>query len=280
MPRHVLIVAFLVGPFLSPAQAQEKSDLHDRIRRLPPTLIATKKSDGEITDAMFLALLIRLPTADEKARVTKRFATRGKRDDAVEELMWTLVNTKEFAALHKLPDIAATPAGQEAVPTVLGPRAFRDGDAIEITGVWANSPRLGPGGSITVRGRVRLASRDQAQLGLYVTQTSGDRKEAVDRSQVVQVKRGQGKFELQVKIKHRGVLHLTLYDDLGRPIGGVYFGTAEQMKQIEGWSLDYYLRGPPPDKALEKKTGKAKPELPDEQRNQIARLDVLQSLVE
>lgn len=271
--QTVALLFLVLTPALS--RAQEKSDVSDRIRRLPATLLATKKSDGEITDAMFLAIIIRLPTDDEKARVTKMFATRGKREHAVEELRWVLVNTKEFAALDGLTDITAAPAGQEFVPTVLGPKAFRHGDAIEITSVWATSPRLEPGDSVTVRGRVRLASRDQAQLGLYVTQTTGDGKEAVDRSQVVQVARGQGQFKLQVRIKHRGALHLTLYDDLGRPIGGVYFGTPRQMRQIEGWSLDYYLGDSPPDKAQQKKTGKAKPELPDEQRNQIALLEVM-----
>jgi hypothetical protein len=55
------------------------------------------------------------------------------------------------------------------------------------------------------------------------------------------VKRGLGAFELKATIKHRGVLHLTLYDKSGRPFGGVYFGTTAQMKRIEEWSLDYYL---------------------------------------
>jgi uncharacterized protein (TIGR03067 family) len=30
-----------------------------------------------------------------------------------------------------------------------------------------------------------------------------------------------------------------LYDQAGKPFGGVYFGTPAQVKQIEGWSLDH-----------------------------------------
>jgi hypothetical protein len=138
--------------------------------------------------------------------------------------------------------IEAPPARMPA-PTVLGPKAFRDGDVIEITDVQATSPKLEQGDSLTVRGRVRLASHDQAQLALYLTQTEGDGREEVDPSQTIRVKRGRGDFELKATIKHRGFLHLTLYDESGQPFGGVYFGTAPQMKQIEKWSVEYYLPG-------------------------------------
>jgi hypothetical protein len=128
-----------------------------------------------------------------------------------------------------------------SVPTVLGPKAFRDGDVVEITDVRATSPKLEPGDSITVRGRVRLASQEQARLCLYLTQTGSTGQGETDPSQEVQVKRGLGQFELKATVKHRGVLHVTLYNQSGRPFGGVYFGTPAQMKRIEGWSLDYYL---------------------------------------
>jgi hypothetical protein len=139
--------------------------------------------------------------------------------------------------------LVAAPPAQKSAETVLGPKAFRDGDVVEITDVRATSPKLEPGDSITVRGRVRLASQDQAQLSLYLTQTEGDGNEESDSSQTIQVKRGLSDFELKATIKHRGALHLTLYDAAGAPFGGVYFGTAAQMKRIEGWSLDYYLTG-------------------------------------
>jgi hypothetical protein len=142
--------------------------------------------------------------------------------------------------LIAFPVLAAPPARMSA-PTVLGPKAFRDGDVIEITDVRATSPKLEQGDSLTVRGRVRLASQDQAHLGLYLTQTEGAGTAETDPSQTMQVKRGRGEFELKATIKHRGALHLTLYDNSGKPFGGVYFGTAAQMKKIESWSLDYYL---------------------------------------
>jgi hypothetical protein len=86
-----------------------------------------------------------------------------------------------------------------------------------------------------------LASQEQARLCLYLTQTGSTGQGETDPSQEVQVKRGLGQFELKATVKHRGVLHVTLYNQSGRPFGGVYFGTPAQMKRIEGWSLDYYL---------------------------------------
>ena len=133
------------------------------------------------------------------------------------------------------------PPAQGPAPTVLGPKAFRDGDVVEITDVRATSPRLEPGDSVTVRGRVRRASQSEARLCLYVTQTEGDGREESDPAQTTGVRRGLHEFELKATVKHRGVLHLTLYNKAGRPFGGVYFGTAAQMRRIEGWSVDYYL---------------------------------------
>jgi hypothetical protein len=138
------------------------------------------------------------------------------------------------------PAAAQEPPRQMPVPIVLGPRRFREGDAIEITQVHATSPNLEPGDSVTVRGRFRLTSADNADLCLFLTQTDGDAPVAVQSSQTIAVKRGHGDFELKTTIRHRGFLHLTFYDATGNPFSGVYFGTAPQMKQIADWSLDYY----------------------------------------
>ena len=131
---------------------------------------------------------------------------------------------------------------QEPTVTMLGPKAFRDGDVIEILDVRATSPKLEQGDSLTVRGRFRLESYDDAQLALYLTQTEGDGVEEVDPDQTICVKKGRGEFELKTTIKHRGALHVTYYHRrTGKPFGGVYFGTRGQMKQIEKWDVGYYL---------------------------------------
>ena len=131
---------------------------------------------------------------------------------------------------------------QESVSVVLGPKAYRDGDVIEITEVTATSRDLEQGDSVTVRGRVRLDSRSLANLSLFVTQTEGDGQEEIDPSQSKTAARGLSPFELKVTIKHKGVLHLTLYDaKSGKPFGGTYFGTSKQMNRIGDWNVGYYL---------------------------------------
>ncbi len=131
---------------------------------------------------------------------------------------------------------------QHPVSVTLGPKAYRDGDVVQIMHVTATSSRLELGDTVTVKGRVRLDSRDMAQLSLYLTQTVGDGSEETDATQTTTVERGLAPFELSITVKHQGALHLTLYDvATGRPFGGVYFGTAAQMGEIEEWDVSYYL---------------------------------------
>jgi hypothetical protein len=138
--------------------------------------------------------------------------------------------------------VLAAPPAQESVTPVLGPKAYHDGDVIEILDVSATSPRLEPGDSVTVKGRVRLDSKESANLCLYLTQTEGDGLEETDPAQSVSVSRGLKEFELKITIKHRGMLHLSLYNEnSGTAFGGTYFGTADQMKQIADWDLGYYF---------------------------------------
>jgi len=131
---------------------------------------------------------------------------------------------------------------QDSQTFVLGPKAYREGDAIEITALTATSGRLEKGDSVTIRGRVKLASRDSADLCLFLTQTQGDGREEVDPRQVRAISKGSSEFELKTTIKHEGMLHVTFYDSKsGKPFGGAYFGTADQMKQIADWDVGYYL---------------------------------------
>ncbi|WP_232536201.1 hypothetical protein [Lacipirellula parvula] len=135
----------------------------------------------------------------------------------------------------------AAPPTQSPTATVLGPKNYCDGDVIEITDVRSTSPRLEQGDSITVRGRYRLDSHAEAQLTLYLTQTEGDGREETERTQTMSVKQGLGEFELKITVKHRGALHLSYYNlKSGKPFGGVYFGTAEQMERIKDWKLGPY----------------------------------------
>lgn len=59
-------------------------------------LIAAKKSPGEIVADLFLATLCRPPTADELSTATRFAAENGNAKEAYEDLLWALMNSKEF----------------------------------------------------------------------------------------------------------------------------------------------------------------------------------------
>jgi hypothetical protein len=147
--------------------------------------------------------------------------------------VWTLWSAFAAAAPEQMP-----------APTVLGPKAFRDGDVIEITDVQATSPRLEQGDTVTVRGRYRLDSQKSAQIALYLTQMESGGPTEVDARQTTQARGLRGEFELTTTIAHRGVLHVTYYDnESGKLFGGVYFGTREQMERIADWDVsEWYIR--------------------------------------
>jgi hypothetical protein len=135
------------------------------------------------------------------------------------------------------------PAGEpvkESVEVVLGPKRYREDDVVKITDVTSTSPRLEPGDTVRVKGLVTLDSQEAATLSLYLTQTKFGGSTPTDRKQLLEIQKGQTEFDLEITIRHTGVLHLTMYDNGGRPIGGVYFGTEAQMKPIERWTLSHY----------------------------------------
>jgi hypothetical protein len=62
-------------------------------------LLASKKSDDEILDDLFLATLSRLPSPEKKAALKKELAG-DDRAEALRDLFWALINSKEFAFNH------------------------------------------------------------------------------------------------------------------------------------------------------------------------------------
>ena len=63
-------------------------------------LAKSKLTNDELVDEMFLATLTRLPSADEKATALKHLTSAKTRGEAVTDLMWALVNTREFILNH------------------------------------------------------------------------------------------------------------------------------------------------------------------------------------
>ncbi len=63
-------------------------------------LAKTKMSDEELAEEAFLATLSRLPKAKEKADAIEHLKTAKNRTEGVTDLLWALVNTREFILNH------------------------------------------------------------------------------------------------------------------------------------------------------------------------------------
>ena len=124
------------------------------------------------------------------------------------------------------------------VPFELGPKHFRDGDLIVIEQVAATSPLLTVGDKVTVPGRYVLQSEERARLCLCLTTSEAVGAEPDFPTQKTEITKGSGSFELAEAVRHPGHLHLSFYliPD-GKRFGSVYFGTAQQMKEISDWKL-------------------------------------------
>lgn len=64
-------------------------------------LAATPKSNDELVDEIYLSTLTRFPTAEEKVLMAATFEAAGaNRHQAVEDVLWAVLNTKEFLYNH------------------------------------------------------------------------------------------------------------------------------------------------------------------------------------
>lgn len=63
-------------------------------------LANSKRLPAEIVDELYLAVLSRLPKDDEKKLMLEAFDEDSDRQSAVEDVLWTLLNTKEFLYNH------------------------------------------------------------------------------------------------------------------------------------------------------------------------------------
>jgi hypothetical protein len=63
-------------------------------------LLDTKKSDAEVTEELFLATLSRAPNEKERALVAERLKQAKNRANAFGDVLWALINTREFVLNH------------------------------------------------------------------------------------------------------------------------------------------------------------------------------------
>jgi hypothetical protein len=59
-----------------------------------------ERTPDQILDELYLATLSRFPSDDERQWMRRAFASAGDRREAVEDILWTLLNTREFVFNH------------------------------------------------------------------------------------------------------------------------------------------------------------------------------------
>jgi Protein of unknown function (DUF1549)/Protein of unknown function (DUF1553) len=59
-------------------------------------LLKARRSNAEIIEELYLASLCRLPTAGERTALVQRVAQAARRREALEDVLWGLLNSKEF----------------------------------------------------------------------------------------------------------------------------------------------------------------------------------------
>ena len=79
-----------------PAVQRRLDDSNNRLRRL----IREGKADPEIVEDCYLAALSRVPTPDESAKALAYLADHPDRGQGLEDVLWALLNSKEFIFQH------------------------------------------------------------------------------------------------------------------------------------------------------------------------------------
>jgi len=83
--------------------------LVERLSALSAELSKGKRTNEEIVDTLFAATLTRLPKESEQATAVKRLQDAKDRTVACRDIVWSLLNSKEFLKMHDLDkDIAAS----------------------------------------------------------------------------------------------------------------------------------------------------------------------------
>jgi hypothetical protein len=75
---------------------ENKVSQGERIKRL----LSQGKSDNEILEELYLAALSRFPTPTERQKVLFYLATKRPRERALQDVLWALMNSKEFLFNH------------------------------------------------------------------------------------------------------------------------------------------------------------------------------------
>jgi hypothetical protein len=97
--RLAVLISLLV--LMAPAATQGPNQV-ERFASFPGELVKDMKTDAEIADALFKLAMRRDPTAKEKDTVTAHMAKAKNREDTCRDVLWAILNSREFAKVQGL----------------------------------------------------------------------------------------------------------------------------------------------------------------------------------
>lgn len=104
LPIFLLLLVAPPEPDPEPPTKGFRPDLVKRLANLPAQAKKDKLPPEKVVELYYKAALQRPPRPDE-ARVAILHLAKGDVDKTRQEVLWALVMTKEFMAVHKIPDV-------------------------------------------------------------------------------------------------------------------------------------------------------------------------------
>ncbi len=138
---------------------------------------------------------------------------------------------------------AATPANlnppydlSHTVPVQVGKTTLQDGDSIVIDAIHGTADTISAGNVYRVDGHYRLASHEEASLGISVTSAIDPRYDSrvPGRIESMNVNKGEGTFSLYFKMGSSGSAHMSFYPAKGgQSFARVYFNGTDAWAKAD-----------------------------------------------
>lgn len=103
------------------AIADDKDALANRLSALPAQLGKSKSTDQQVARTLYGEALNRLPAGNETELIAAHLAKAKDREEAIRDVLWAIVNSKEFIKLHECTIAEAMKIGEK----VTKPKAKR-----------------------------------------------------------------------------------------------------------------------------------------------------------
>jgi hypothetical protein len=97
-----LVLAYGVGLALVGSGVAQGPNWVERLASYPAELVKDKKTDAEVAEILFQAAMKRAATPKDKDVVAQHLARAKVRETGCQDVLWALINTKEFAKAHGL----------------------------------------------------------------------------------------------------------------------------------------------------------------------------------